>query len=69
MTLLSMQNLVTIYDETGRHHGALLLVEQALCKQEQISGDENPDTLGTTRNLAVYYHGLGRKLDATTLGT
>ncbi|KAJ7712592.1 P-loop containing nucleoside triphosphate hydrolase protein [Mycena metata] len=59
VTLLSMGNLASSYQDLGEHQKAQKLEVIVLEKQKQILGENHPDTLHTMGNLANSYSNLG----------
>nr|VFJ46649.1 MAG: Tetratricopeptide repeat-containing protein [Candidatus Kentron sp. DK] len=58
-TLISINNLATVYSIRGRFHRAELLLGPALETSEQVLGKEHPNTLTTLDSLAFLYDAQG----------
>ncbi len=58
-TLMSMNNLASLYNSQGEHGKALPLYEQCLEITRVVLGESHPDTLRYMNNLAYFYNGQG----------
>jgi hypothetical protein len=56
---LSMHNLAETLRELGDLEGAHVLHDQALAGRRRVLGDDHPDTLQSTNNLAAIRRELG----------
>ncbi|MGO8778414.1 MAG: CHAT domain-containing protein, partial [Rhodomicrobium sp.] len=66
-TLISVNNLATLYDDQGRYSEAEPLYKRALEESERVLGKEHPLTLGNLSNLAAMYESQGRYGEAEAL--
>ena len=63
----ALNNLATIYDNTGRYSEAEPLFEEALSIRRRLLGADHPDTAVSLNNLAGLYRIQGRYDDAEPL--
>ena len=59
-TLVSLNNLASLYDNQGRYGEAEPLFVQALALRRETLGETHPQTLASLNNLAVLYVRQGR---------
>ena len=63
----ALNNLATIYQNTGRPDAAEPLFDQALSIHRRVLGDDHPDTATSLNNLAELYRAQGRYSEAAPL--
>lgn len=66
-TLLSANNLATLYQVQGRYAEAELLYRRVFESQERVLGREHRNTLASVNNLAMLYQAQGRYAEAEPL--
>ena len=59
VTLMSMNNLASLYDNQGEYGKALPLYEECLRKRKEVLGESHPSTLTSMNNLAGLYETQG----------
>jgi CHAT domain-containing protein/tetratricopeptide (TPR) repeat protein len=67
LTLLSVNNLGSLYQAQGRYIEAEPLLKLALKGYEKTQGREHPDTLRSANNLGGLYQAQGRYIEAEPL--
>jgi CHAT domain-containing protein len=66
-TLISLNNLASIYQKLGRLEEALPLFESGFSLRKEVLGEKHPDTLSSWSNLALIYRDLGLFSEALPL--
>ena len=63
----ALNNLATVYNDTGRYEDAEPLLEEALSIHRRVLGADHPNTAGSLNNLAALYRAQGRYAEAAPL--